>query len=154
MGRAQTNVLLRHIHTLAAERDAGRVSDRDLLRRFAERRDESAFVALVRRHGPMVFQVGRRALANCQDAEDVFQATFLVLASKAGSRTWQESVGNWLYGVARHLALKTRTAAARRSAREVRAAVPPPADPLAEISGRELRSALDDELARLPAKYR
>jgi RNA polymerase sigma factor (sigma-70 family) len=154
MGRAPASVLLRHLHTLTAARAAGEASDRDLLRRFAVCRDEGAFVALVRRHGPMVFQVGRRTLANCQDAEDVFQATFLVLAAKAGARTWQESVGNWLYGVARHLALKARTAAARRAAREVRATVPPSTDPLAEITGRELRSALDDELARLPEKYR
>jgi len=85
------------------------------LRRFAALRDEQAFAALVRRHGPMVLNVGQRVLHNGHDAEDVFQATFLVFTRKAGSLRWHESVGNWLYQVAYRIARKARAAAARRA---------------------------------------
>src|SRR5262249_18354854 len=92
-------------------------SDAQLLEQFAARRDEDAFTALVERHSPMVFGVCRRVLGHEQDAEDAFQATFLVLARNAGSRAWRVSVGPWLYAVALRVALKARTLAARRRAR-------------------------------------
>src|SRR5262249_43115396 len=121
---------------------------------FVTRRDEAAFTALVRRHGPMVLGVCQRVLSHRQDAEDACQATFLVLARKATSPRWHDSVASWLYEVAYHLALKARAAAARRSAHEGRARPRPGADPLADVTLRELQSVLDEELARLPAQYR
>src|SRR5438132_6727248 len=86
-------------------------SDRDLLRRFADQRDEDAFAALVRRHGAMVHGVGLRVFRDYQNAEDVCQATFLLLAQKSNSVPWRDSVANWLYGAAYYLALQTRESA-------------------------------------------
>jgi RNA polymerase sigma factor (sigma-70 family) len=149
-----TGVLLRQLHQLSAVPGTARPSDQELLARFAAQRDEAAFTALVRRHGPMVLSVCRRALGNWDDAEDAFQATFLVLAAKAASEPWQESVAGWLHGVACRVARKARDAAARRRLREDCAPVRPAADLLAEINGRELRAVLDEELHRLPEKYR
>src|SRR5205085_8211389 len=126
---------LRHIlvpHTGAATTDAW------LLARFRADRAEDAFEALVRRHGPMVLGVCRRILGNEQDAEDAFQATFLVLARKAASVAARDSVGSWLYQVARHMAMKARKRADDRKGRERRAAARRPTDPPEEISGREL----------------
>ena len=116
MGSRSSSTLLRHIRTLASKADAERLSDRELLTRFTAERDEAAFANLVHRHGPMVHAVCHRVLRHAQDAEDVFQATFLVLAQKASALRWQESVGNWLYGVAYRLALKAKVQTARRSA--------------------------------------
>src|SRR4030095_7170868 len=81
-------------------RDGQGQTDGQLLERFVTRREEAAFEAIVRRHGPMVLGVGRRALGHPQDAEDAFQAVFLVLARKAGSLSRKDLLGNWLYGVA------------------------------------------------------
>src|SRR5213592_2327303 len=92
--------------------------DGELLGRYVDRRDEAALAALVRRHGPMVWGVCRRLLSH-HDAEDAFQATFLVLVRKAASIRSREMVGNWLYGVAHQTALLARRTAARRRAREV-----------------------------------
>src|SRR5262249_57638676 len=96
--------------------DIAGLNDAYLLDRFIEHRDELAFEALVRRHGPMVLGVCRRLLRCDHDAEDAFQATFLVLARKAASVVPRELVGNWLYGVAHRTALKARSMAARRRA--------------------------------------
>src|SRR5260370_30181925 len=92
-------LLLRHIRRLAAP-PADVVSDCELLRRFAERRDEDAFAALLRRHGALVLSVCHRVLPDISDAEDAFQATFLTLARKAASVRWQDSAAGWLYSVA------------------------------------------------------
>src|SRR6516225_5345181 len=94
------------------------VSDATLLERFVPRREEAAFGALVQRHGPLVVQVCRRILRNEHDVEDVFQATFLLLARKAQVIPWRDSVGGWLGAVARRLAMNTRSGAARQRGRE------------------------------------
>jgi uncharacterized protein (TIGR02246 family) len=123
-----------------------------LLECFIARRDESAFEALLRRHGPMVLGVCRRVLANEADAEDAFQATFLVLLRKADSIKPRAMVGNWLYGVAHRTALKAREANARRRAREREVALPG-----AEASAGDrhhLQALLDRELRGLPEEYR
>ncbi len=151
MAAARTGVV-QALHRIVAARDDV-VSDRELLRRFAARRDETAFAALVRRRGLMVYHTCRRVLRHDQDAEDAFQATFLVLARKAGSRAWQDSVAGWLHLVARRLALKARRPG--RPTADVAADAPSPApDPLDELSGRELCAAVDEELSRLPSGYR
>src|SRR5262245_13223989 len=131
--------------------EAQAASDRALLARFGATGDGEAFRVLVERHGPMVLGVCRRILHNEQDAEDAFQATFLVLVRRAGSLRSPETIANWLHGVASRTSREARGAAARRRAKE--AAVPPragpPEDPLAE-----LRPILDEELGRLSERYR
>jgi RNA polymerase sigma factor (sigma-70 family) len=138
---------------LLAEQEQG-PSDRELLTRFVERRDEDAFAALVRRHAAMVWGVCRRTLRNAADAEDAFQATFLVLVRKAASVQPRETVGNFLYGVARRTALKARTAEARRWRRERQVEPMPQAEAKGCQRDDELQALLDEELARLPDKYR
>ena len=118
MAREPLAAVIQHIHQIVGAPDAGELSDRQLLERFTSKRDESAFATLVRRHGELVLGVSRRILKHNQDAEDVFQATFLVLARKAASVRWHESVGNWLYEVAQRLALESRTDINRRRVRE------------------------------------
>ncbi|HKB04258.1 MAG TPA: sigma-70 family RNA polymerase sigma factor [Gemmataceae bacterium] len=136
----------------ALTRTLGRdITDGQLLDRFLHHRDESAFAALVERHGPMILGVCRRALGNSADAEDAFQATFIVLMRRAESLAGRPVVGDWLHGVARRTALKARTAAARRRARE-RTATGPARTP--EEPRNDWLPLLDQELARLPEKYR
>jgi RNA polymerase sigma factor (sigma-70 family) len=132
--------------------DEGRLSDGQLLERFLATRDEAAFAALVRRHGPMVLGVCRRVLRHHHDAEDAFQAAFLVLARKAPA-VRRESLANWLYTVAYHAALQARAAGARRRARERQVdEVPHPEVLPAEV--QDWRPLLDRELHGLPEKYR
>jgi RNA polymerase sigma factor (sigma-70 family) len=145
---------LGHLRTLAAVRAAAALDDGELLRRFAEAHDEAAFTALVERHGPMVLRVCRRVLGHAQDAEDACQATFLVLVRKAASVRRRGSAASWLYGVAVRTARKLRAGRARRE--------PGPgcrpeavADTAGDdVSWREARAVLDEELLRLPEKYR
>src|SRR5262249_19569815 len=101
MASGQMNQVVRHLRRAALLHDGAGLTDGQLLGCFLEHRDETAFAALVRRHGPMVWGVCRRVLANHQDAEDAFQASFLVLVRKAASVLPREMVANWLYGVAR-----------------------------------------------------
>jgi RNA polymerase sigma factor (sigma-70 family) len=130
------------------------LTDGELLERFVHRREEAAFAALVQRHGPMVLSVCRRVLRHNHDAEDAFQATFLVLTKKAHRLHRPELLANWLYGVAYRTALHARQRADRRREREKEAAAMsvPTDDP--EIESRELRRILDEELQSLPEKYR
>src|SRR6266498_2080882 len=100
--------VLRQLRRASALRDAADLTDGQLLESFLARREEAAFEALVRRHGPMVLGVCRRLLGNLHDAEDAFQATFLVLARKAATVRPRELLPNWLHGVAYHAALKLR----------------------------------------------
>jgi RNA polymerase sigma factor (sigma-70 family) len=153
MAIGQPNPLLSYIRRLAAPAHT-QVSDRELLERFASGHEECAFAALVQRHGPMVLNVARRVLHNRDDAEDVFQAAFLVLLRKANRLHWKESIGNWLYDVAYRLALEAKTAAARRRVHEVQVPQHPSGDLPAELSWRELQTLLDEELHRLPVSYR
>src|SRR6478752_6433759 len=112
------------------------------------------FAAVVRRHGPLVLAVCRRVTGHPQDAEDAFQAVFLVLARKAGGLRDPGRLGNWLYGVAAKVASRARRAAARRRVREVQAVDPP--DPAAPDAAppADIGPALHEELAALPAHYR
>jgi RNA polymerase sigma factor (sigma-70 family) len=143
--------VLRLIHRLAAP-PGGDAADACLLERFRARRDEAAFAALVGRYGRLVLAVCRRVLRHEQDAEDAFQATFLALVRKADSIGKQEAVGSWLYGVAYRIAAKARAGAARRPRPSALTDVPAGA---AEHGGRhELRAALDEEINRLPPRYR
>src|SRR5437867_9012089 len=113
-------LLLRHIRTLAAENPASQLTDGQLLRSYVTKHDEVAFAVLVQRHGPMVLSVCQAVLHDRQDAEDAFQAAFLVLARQADSIRKPESMRSWLYGVAYRVALRARTDAARRRVHEKR----------------------------------
>jgi RNA polymerase sigma factor (sigma-70 family) len=150
MTTTRPGTVLRHLRELVTAKEAAAVPDQQLLDRFARGREEAAFTALVRRHGPLVLGVCRRVLRQEQDAEDVFQATFLVLARKAAGIDRRVSLGGWLYRVAFHMALKTRKQAAARQRREARTGRHEETDPLAEVSGRELLAVFDEELQRLP----
>jgi C-terminal peptidase prc len=152
--RPHEPLLLGHVRKLLAAGAAAARPDRELVERFAQARDEEAFEALVRRHGPMVFRVCRRVLGRAHEAEDAFQATFLVLARKAASLRDQASVGSWLYGVASRVALKARTSVRLAGPAARRPAAGGGAGPLEELTLAEARAALDEELARLPEKYR
>ena len=153
MTTGQPQAVLRHLRRLVLRDDAS-PADGELLEEFVARRDEAAFEALLRRHGPMVLGVCRRVLSDCNDADDAFQATFLVLIRNAGSLSRPELLGNWLYGVAYRTAARLRAQAAARQRRERQAmhelAAPPAEDP----AWREVRSLLDEELNRLPERYR
>lgn len=129
------------------------VPDRDLLARFVRTRDEDAFAEIVRRHGPMVLAACRRVTGRAHDAEDAFQAAFLVLARRAGDLTRPELLANWLYGVACRTALDARAARRRAEDRTV-SAVPEPVSPDSPDDTAELRRVIDEELAKLPDKYR
>jgi RNA polymerase sigma factor (sigma-70 family) len=128
--------------------------DEELLEQFVAQRDEAAFAALMRRHGPMVWSVCRRALVHRQDAEDAFQATFLVLVGKAASIGRPKLLANWLFGVARRAASNMRATRARRARHEHLCAKPPDIQFMLEGPRDDLGEVLDEELARLPAKYR
>src|SRR6516225_1545840 len=108
------NAVLRHLHKVALLHDGGGLADGQLLDRFLTQRDEDAFAGLVVRHGPMVLAVCRRVLGNAHDAEDAFQATFLVLARKAAALRTHPLLGGWLHGVAYRTSLKARSLRARR----------------------------------------
>src|SRR5262245_17135883 len=154
MASTQLSAVLRLIRKARAQDDPGEPSDQGLLERFVTQRDAAAFEALLARHGPMVWDVCRRLLPDPNAAEDAFQATFLVLVHKAGSIRKGELLGNWLYGVAYRTAARAKVEAARRRAREGAAPSREPADPLAAITARELVAVLDEELSRLPSRYR
>jgi RNA polymerase sigma factor (sigma-70 family) len=154
MATAQAGIVLQHIRELVSTEQAGQLPDRQLLDQFRTSHEEAAFAALVRRHGPLVLGVCRRVLGNAHDAEDAFQAAFLMLARKAHAIRKHESLGGWLYRVAFHAALRARRQAALRRQHERQAGPRASADHFAELTGRELLSVLDEEVHRLPERYR
>src|ERR1700722_19199400 len=131
----------------------GGLTDDQLLARFVSARDEASFTALLRRHGSMVFGVCRRVLANSHDAEDAFQATFLILARRAASVVKREAVGCYLYAVAYHTALEAGRARARRRVRE-KQVKNMPAPETAPDEAPDWLPLQDYELTRLAEKYR
>jgi HlyD family secretion protein len=153
--------IMRDIQTLFDTGTASGLSDRQLLERFASCRDasaEAAFEVLVLRHGPMVLRVCRNVLGNSTDAQDAFQATFLVLVRRYGSIRRLDSIGGWLYGVACRVAARARVEASRHRAAEHRAALrvveavdPPDA---CESDPADFGPVIQEEVRRLPAKYR
>jgi RNA polymerase sigma factor (sigma-70 family) len=142
---------LRHFKPIAPP-GAGEWTDRQLVERFASQRDEDAFASLVRRHGPLVLGVGRRVLQHDQDAEDVFQATFLLLARHAASHRWQSSIAGWLYCVAYRLALRVAEQSVRR--REVERVAGTTAAAAVIEDRMTLYRVLDEELQRLSDEFR
>jgi RNA polymerase sigma factor (sigma-70 family) len=147
--------LLRFIRAIGPAASGQDTADGELLARFVRQRDEAAFTALFRRHGPMVWNVCRRVLADPHGAEDAFQATFLVFLRKAGSIGRPELLANYLYGIACRTAAKAKALRARRQFREEQCNVETAtADIGDEADCRELRPVLDEELRRLPEKYR
>ncbi len=154
MARAHLRCVVRHLRQLVGAPDADLATDGEVLQRFAACREEAAFDLLVRRHGGMVLGVCRSVLRHAQDAEDVFQATFLVLAKKAATLRRQDSVAGWLYRVAYRLAQKRRARAAAVRHRESQAPGRSGADAADDLTWRELRQVLHEELNRLPDKLR
>jgi RNA polymerase sigma factor (sigma-70 family) len=154
MGTNRLGEVIRHLGGRELLHEGADLTDGQLLERFLSRRDDSAVAALVRRHGPMVWGVCRRILRGYHDAEDAFQATFLVLVRKAASIRPREMAANWLYGVARQTALKARAMAAKRRARARQVTQMPEPARVERDLRRDLEPLVDDELARLPHKYR
>lgn len=153
MANGQLTTVLGHIRKMIGLRSAADLVDAELLARFVDRQDGVAFDQLVERYGPMVLGVCRRVLRDAHEAEDAFQATFLVLVRKAAALR-RGPLGGWLYGVAYRIAVRARADAARRQARE-REAIEMKQDAVTtDASPHELRDVLDEELQRLPAKYR
>jgi RNA polymerase sigma factor (sigma-70 family) len=151
MAEGSLGKVLGHIRRAALGVEDGGPSDEWLLGRFVTLRDPAAFEELVLRHGGMVLGVCRRVLGNAHDAEDAFQAAFLVLARKAASLRRPDLVGNFLYGVAHRIARQVKRASACRRVKEARAAKPEAAPP---GDRGEWREVLDQELSRLPTVYR
>src|SRR5438093_3457055 len=134
-----------HVRTAAFLEGRAAPSDAQLLESFLARRDEAAFETLVRRHGPMVLGVCRRVLGHAHDAEDAFQATFLVLVRKAASIATRELLANWLYGVAYHTALKAKARALRHSSRERQVTVMPEPQAAPHDPHEDWQPILDEE---------
>jgi RNA polymerase sigma factor (sigma-70 family) len=155
MAACSLSRVVQHLRRVVLLRDGGGLTDGELLDRFLTSRDEAAFAALVRRHGPMVMGVCRRVLGNSHDAEDAFQSTFVVLVRRAAAVVPRDLVGNWLHGVAYRTSLEARATRARRQSKENRVA-PRDETPnvLDELVRREQLQLLDEELTRLPERYR
>jgi RNA polymerase sigma factor (sigma-70 family) len=146
--------LLYQLQSVLGAGKGSKLLDGELLEQFTSERDQTAFATLVRRHGPMVLSVCRRMLHNAADADDAFQATFLILARKAASIGKRQALAAWLHQVAYRVALRTRAAAAQRRKHEEKPTGRLGDDPLAAITGRELLTVLDEELQALPVPSR
>ena len=154
MDNGQLRTMLRRLSGMNSASEPGGVSDAELLERFAARHDEAAFEVLIWRHGKMVMGVCRRILRNFHNAEDAFQATFLTLVRKARSIRNRKSLGAWLYQVAYRIALHSRARAATHARHEEMAPMAPDTLPNESADWSDLRPVLDEEINRLPDKYR
>jgi RNA polymerase sigma factor (sigma-70 family) len=146
--------VVRELRRAAVLQQAAVRSDTELLEWFVASGEEAAFEALVRRHGPMVLGLCKRILKHTQDAEDAFQATFVVLMRRASSIVKREMLASWLYGVAYRIALRARSVSARRRGQEREYLEEMCVKPQPEEPDRDLAALLDQEVNRLPAKYR
>jgi RNA polymerase sigma factor (sigma-70 family) len=156
MASGQSGAIVRQVQRLFGGGSVAGLREGQLLERFIKNRDESAFEAIIAHHGPMVLGVCRRVLHDPRDAEDAFQVTFLILVKKAGGIRDREQLGPWLHGVAQRVAMRARTVAVRRLDRE-RPGVEmeeTAVDLLCEADRNDFRAVLDEELGRLPDKYR
>jgi C-terminal peptidase prc len=153
MAQGQLQTVVRHLRRLARAPEP-ELTDRQLLDRFTTAADESAFAILVERHGPLVWGVCRRLLARHHDAEDIFQATFLVLARKAPAVRWTDSVGGWLHEVAYRLSTEARFKSARRHFHEQKAGQEQATARESRSATQELCALVDEQLHRLPEKLR
>ncbi len=154
MARTASNPILRLIRRFSGDPRVKDSPDQGLLRRFLDDHDEAAFEAILLRHGPMVLDVSRGVLGNDADAEDAFQATFLLLARKATSIRKAASLASWLHGVAYRMALQARVASARRQKHETRAPQRCTTTDPDEVTWREVQQAIHEEIGRLPEKQR
>jgi RNA polymerase sigma factor (sigma-70 family) len=146
--------VLRCVRALAGAAGVGERGDAELLQQFVARRDEGAFATLLERHGPLVLGVCRQVLGDAHDAEDAFQATFLILARKAASLRRHESLAAWLHRVAVNVSRTARRNNARRRAHEREAILMARATPAADEAVRDWQPVLHEEVDRLPEKYR
>jgi RNA polymerase sigma factor (sigma-70 family) len=146
--------VLHFLRERVARAEMETITDAQLLQRFMTNRDDAAFAALVRRHSAMVWGVCQRVLLQHQDAEDAFQATFIVLARKAASICPPSMLGNWLYGVAHQVSVKARAMNAKRMSREKQLPLPLANAEAKQDPWHELQPVLDQELSLLPEKYR
>jgi RNA polymerase sigma factor (sigma-70 family) len=151
----QSSPIARYMAKLVEEHEYSKMTDRELLRRFTKRREEAAFLALLKRHGTLIQRICRRMLPNAHDADDVFQATFLVLLKKVSALRWRDCISGWLHEVAYRLAVKTKSADVRRTLKESRATIADAAgDPLNALTVQEAQTLLHQELNRLPDRLR
>src|SRR5262245_62118211 len=153
MATSSVNGLIRHLRQAVLRQDGAGLTDGELLELYVTRREEAAFEALLHRHGPMVLGVCRRVLRNEADAEDAFQATFLVFVRKAASIRSRNTVSSWLYSVAHNTALKAKGMNHKRRVKERESGIASKEESRAEV-WQELQGLLDAELSRLPDKYR
>lgn len=153
MAGRQPSALIRFVRRIAVA-ETPETGDALLLRRFIDGRDAEAFAALVQRHGPMVFGVCRRMLGDIHEAEDCFQATFLILARRASAVGRPDLVGGWLHGVACRVATRARHLLVRRRAQERQVVDVPAGERTPELIWTDLRPVLDEEIERLPELYR
>jgi RNA polymerase sigma factor (sigma-70 family) len=154
MAKTTVDPILHVICRLVADQRLREVPDQELVRRFSKGGDQVAFSGLLRRHGAMVLDVCRKILPNEQDAEDAFQATFLVLARKSGAIRKKSSVGSWLYGVAYRTAIKVRAQSTKRQSHEARVPGRTATVPSDDLSWREVQHVLHEELSRLSDRFR
>src|SRR5262245_61521632 len=154
MESAQWRPVLRYIRRMVEPKQDDRASDQILLERFCTGSDGDAFASLVERHGPLVMGVCSRMLRDIHDAEDVFQATFLVLVRKARAIAKPECLGPWLHGVAYRTALRARSQAAKRRFHERQSAESNKMEMIPDFMSSDLRPILDEEIQRLPFSYR
>ena len=154
MAISRLKTALGHLDRLFTAGSFVGLADGQLLERFLSHRDEDAFAMLVERHAPMVLAVCRRSLKNPGEVDDAFQATFLILARRPGSVRGRDSLGGWLYGVARRVCLLANRAAARRRRHERRAAELRAVEAVIDMAHDDRWPEIYDEIDRLPATYR